>query len=154
MAWLGVEPTPPSASPAARASHRLYIRRGRTPDAAELRPTRANCQTMSAHRRPPLPSRGSTSMVCAICVVAVMGVSVHDIKRRRLRRAAHHGVAAILEIADDGHGNGAVSSTPEGVRLIGMRERAALLGGQLRAGPLAGGGFAVLVMLPTPAGAR
>jgi signal transduction histidine kinase len=37
--------------------------------------------------------------------------------------------------------------------LIGMRERAALHGGQLTAGPAAGGGFAVRVKLPTPDGA-
>ena len=40
-----------------------------------------------------------------------------------------------------------------GLGLIGMRERAALHGGQLSAGPAAGGGFAVKVRLPTPAGA-
>jgi signal transduction histidine kinase len=37
--------------------------------------------------------------------------------------------------------------------LIGMRERAALHGGQLSAGPAAGGGFAVRARLRTPAGA-
>jgi len=34
-----------------------------------------------------------------------------------------------------------------------MRERAALHGGQLSAGPAASGGFAVRVKLPTPEGA-
>jgi signal transduction histidine kinase len=58
-----------------------------------------------------------------------------------------------LEIVDDGRGNGASSSAPGGLGLIGMRERAVLHGGRLTVGPVAGGGFAVRVRLPTPAGA-
>jgi signal transduction histidine kinase len=58
-----------------------------------------------------------------------------------------------VEIVDDGRPNGASSSASGGLGLIGMRERVALHGGQLSAGPAAGGGFAVRVRLPTPAGA-
>jgi signal transduction histidine kinase len=58
-----------------------------------------------------------------------------------------------LEIVDDGRPDGASSSVSGGLGLIGMRERAALHGGQLSAGPAAGGGFAVRVRLRTPAGA-
>jgi signal transduction histidine kinase len=60
-----------------------------------------------------------------------------------------------LEIVDDGRQNGAPASTSRagGLGLVGMRERAALHGGQLTAGPVAGGGFAVRVRLPTPVGA-
>jgi signal transduction histidine kinase len=58
-----------------------------------------------------------------------------------------------IEIVDDGRGNGGPSPTPGGLGLIGMRERAALHGGRLTAGPAAGGGFAVRVTLPTPVGA-
>jgi signal transduction histidine kinase len=58
-----------------------------------------------------------------------------------------------VEIVDDGRPNGGSSSESSGLGLIGMRERAALHGGQLSAGPLTGGGFAVKVRLPTPAGA-
>jgi signal transduction histidine kinase len=58
-----------------------------------------------------------------------------------------------LEIVDDGRGNGHGSPAPGGGHgLIGMRERAGLHGGQLTAGPAPGGGFAVRVRLPTPAG--
>jgi signal transduction histidine kinase len=57
-----------------------------------------------------------------------------------------------VEVIDDGRGNHGPSS-PGGLGLIGMRERAALHGGHLTAGPAAGGGFAVRVTLPTPAGA-
>ena len=59
-----------------------------------------------------------------------------------------------VEIVDDGRGtNGGPAATSGGLGLIGMRERAALHGGQLSAGPAAGGGFAVRVRLPTPEGA-
>jgi signal transduction histidine kinase len=58
-----------------------------------------------------------------------------------------------VEIIDDGHGATGPSGTPGGLGLIGMRERAALHGGQLTAGPAPGGGFAVRVKLPTPDGA-
>jgi signal transduction histidine kinase len=57
-----------------------------------------------------------------------------------------------LEIVDDGRMNGASASRTGGLGLVGMRERAALHGGQLTAGPAASGGFAVRVRLPTPAG--
>jgi signal transduction histidine kinase len=58
-----------------------------------------------------------------------------------------------VEIVDDGRPNGASSSASSGLGLIGMRERAALHGGPLSAGPAAGGGVAVRVRLRTPAGA-
>jgi signal transduction histidine kinase len=58
-----------------------------------------------------------------------------------------------VEIIDDGRPTGAAPPAPGGLGLIGMRERAALHGGQLSAGPAAGGGFAVRVRLPTPVGA-
>ncbi len=57
-----------------------------------------------------------------------------------------------VEIVDDGRPNGASASASGGLGLIGMRERAALHGGQLTAQPGAGGGFAVRVRLRTPAG--
>jgi signal transduction histidine kinase len=58
-----------------------------------------------------------------------------------------------LEIVDDGRGAAAPVQTAGGLGLIGMRERAALHGGQLTAGPVPGGGFAVRVRLPTSDGA-
>jgi signal transduction histidine kinase len=54
-----------------------------------------------------------------------------------------------VEVVDDGRADGAPVPGPGGLGLIGMRERAALHGGQLSAGPLAGGGFRVRVKLPT-----
>jgi signal transduction histidine kinase len=58
-----------------------------------------------------------------------------------------------LEVRDDGTGGApgtAAGTAPEsgGRGLLGMRERAELLGGHLSAGPADGGGFAVLAELP------
>jgi len=58
-----------------------------------------------------------------------------------------------IEITDNGSGKSTPSSLPGGLGLIGMRERAVLHGGTLTAGSVEGGGFAVRVTLPTPAGA-
>ena len=53
-----------------------------------------------------------------------------------------------LEIADDGRGSGVVNSAGGGHGIAGMRERVALHGGRIDAGPRASGGFAVRAQLP------
>jgi signal transduction histidine kinase len=57
-----------------------------------------------------------------------------------------YGEELIVEVSDDGNGalNGAA-----GNGMIGMRERAALLGGTVKAGAASGGGFRVRASLPT-----
>jgi signal transduction histidine kinase len=52
-----------------------------------------------------------------------------------------------LEILDDGSGTPS-SVNGAGHGLIGMRERAALYGGRLEAGPRPGGGYTVHARLP------
>jgi len=62
----------------------------------------------------------------------------------RYERGAVH-----LEVIDDGRGAGssAVAGNGSGHGLVGMRERAALYGGELEAGPRPGGGYRVATTL-------
>ncbi|GAA4601591.1 sensor histidine kinase [Actinoallomurus liliacearum] len=55
-----------------------------------------------------------------------------------------------IEVVDDGRGHGTTTGT--GYGLVGMRERAALLHGDLTAGPRTEGGFRVTARLPLPTG--
>jgi signal transduction histidine kinase len=56
-----------------------------------------------------------------------------------------------IEVTDSGRGGSAAGT---GYGIAGMRERAALLGGEFSAGPRPGGGFRVTARLPVPAPAR
>ena len=55
----------------------------------------------------------------------------------------------VLEVTDDGRG-AAAESDGAGQGVLGMRERAAMLGGTLSAGPRPGGGFRVRAEIPIP----
>lgn len=59
----------------------------------------------------------------------------------------------VLEVTDDGRG-AAAADDGGGHGLLGMRERAALFGGTVSAGPRPGGGFRVHVELPVPTPAQ
>jgi signal transduction histidine kinase len=62
-------------------------------------------------------------------------------------RVAHEPGALRIEVRDDGRGvNGRSTGTGHG--LMGMRERVAVYGGRLDAGPVDGGGFRVTAELP------
>jgi two-component system sensor histidine kinase DesK len=56
------------------------------------------------------------------------------------------------ETGDTGGADGARGTVAPGSGIEGLRERAALLGGRVEAGPLPEGGFRLLVAVPMPAG--
>jgi hypothetical protein len=59
----------------------------------------------------------------------------------------------VVEVADDGHRTANNCADGYGHGLAGMRERVCLLGGELSAGPRAGGGYQVVARIPAEAGA-
>ena len=59
-----------------------------------------------------------------------------------------------LTVVDDGEGGGPSTPSASGFGLIGMAERAKLLGGTFDAGPSASGGWTVEATLPRQAVTR
>jgi signal transduction histidine kinase len=61
---------------------------------------------------------------------------------------AHGQAELVITVTDDGPGPPPSAAASPGLGIVGMRERAAMLGGQLTAGARPGGGFAVVARLP------
>jgi signal transduction histidine kinase len=77
---------------------------------------------------------------------ALTNVTRHARARHATVRLAY-GDGVTVEVTDDGAGG----QVEPGNGIVGMRERAAALGGTLDAGPRPGGGFRVVAHLPSPA---
>jgi signal transduction histidine kinase len=58
--------------------------------------------------------------------------------------------AIVLQVEDDGRGPTDAANGSGGYGIVGMRERAAAVGGVLQAGARPGGGFHVQAKLPAP----
>jgi len=93
-----------------------------------------------------------------------VGAAAYRIVQEALTNALKHaGVAHVqvtlsctpttlhLRVVDDGRASGASPSVGGGRGIVGMSERAKVLGGRLTAGPVAGGGFSVTAVLPLTA---
>jgi signal transduction histidine kinase len=65
---------------------------------------------------------------------------------RSVTVTVHYGPLTEVTVADDGTG----SQAPFGHGLTGMRERVAMLDGEMTAGPTDDGGYEVAVFLPVP----
>jgi signal transduction histidine kinase len=93
------------------------------------------------------------SCVHRVAQEALTNVLKHaDAPRRVEVVLRHHDREVELAVRDDGRGP-AGAGDGQGHGLTGMRERVALHGGTLRAGPRAGGGYEVTARLPAPSGA-
>lgn len=109
---------------------------------------RASLVRMGTARTLP-PGIGLT--VYRICQEALTNVLKHAGPDPTVTVLVHWRAAALeLEISDDGRGASA-GSDGMGQGLLGMRERATMVGGSVSAGPRPGGGFRVRVELPLPA---
>jgi signal transduction histidine kinase len=110
--------------------------------------------------RRPLPSDVDLAAY-RIVQESLTNVARHARSARAWVRLRYEDGALALEVADDGGDDGggrvgtngvggrtAESASGTGNGIVGMRERASTLGGELRAGPRAGGGFTVSARLP------
>jgi signal transduction histidine kinase len=79
---------------------------------------------------------------------ATTNVLKHAHARRVDIRVHYTETMLAVDVRDDGAGNGADPTSSSGHGLIGMRERVALFGGELRAGRNPAGGFSVHARLP------
>lgn len=84
---------------------------------------------------------------------ALTNVVRHSGSRSAEVRIAYGSEGIRLRIDDEGPATGG-DAGGSGNGLVGMRERAAALGGTIDAGPRPGGGFRVRAQLPLPSGSR
>jgi len=105
------------------------------------------------YRVPDAAGIGAPTQQAAYRIVqeALTNVTKHAAARRVEVAVRADGGLLQVSVVDDGLGPGAASAT-DGRGLLGMRERAQLLGGSFRAGPRPGGGFEVRAELPMGGG--
>ena len=99
----------------------------------------------------PLPTLPAATELAAYRIVqeALTNVTRHAHATSATVRVDAGAGGLTVEVTDDGSGGGPADAAAGGGNgLVGMRERAASLGGTVEAGPRVGGGFRVLARLP------
>jgi signal transduction histidine kinase len=137
----GPQPPPGTASPGLAGLGQLT---------AATRDAGVHIEVAWHGQRRPLPADVDT---CAFRIIqeAVTNVVRHAGTPRCRVSIDQRDDELAIEVTDDGCGP---ATTGSGYGIAGMRERAALLHGQLTAGPRPEGGFRVAARLPMPAAAR
>jgi signal transduction histidine kinase len=90
-----------------------------------------------------------------LCAYRILQEALTNVRRHAPGAPVEVGVEyspETLRLSVRDHGPGAPSPDLDGHGLLGMRERAIMVGGAFRAGPAAGGGFAVEAVLPLAGG--
>ena len=110
---------------------------------------RAGGMRLAADLPDPLPDvpDGVALTAHRIAQEALTNVRKHAGDAQVRLTVAYDGRVLSLDVVDDGRG-AAAPDAGNGLGLLGMRERVAVHGGTLHAGPAAGGGFAVSARLP------
>ncbi len=104
-------------------------------------------EMVGAERRLP---RGVEGVAYRALQEALTNVVRHSGASRARVRIVHEPSWTTVEVSDDGRGT--VGPPAAGNGITGMRERAALVGGEVDVGPAEGGGFRVVVRLPVDGG--
>ena len=100
--------------------------------------------------RPPVPA-GVDLSAYRIVQEGLTNVLKHAGSATAGVRVHYETDAVTVEVVDDGRGSAAPRGGDGGHGLVGMRERVAVYGGTLDAGPQPGGGFRVVARLPMAA---
>ncbi|WP_235912276.1 sensor histidine kinase [Ruania zhangjianzhongii] len=139
---------------------------GRGDAALTPQPAQADLDTLVAHVRDTGLAVSLVRMGTARALPPGAGLTIYRIAQESLTNILKHAgpgagatvllqwtpASLVLQIDDDGRG-AAASSDGAGQGLLGMRERATMLGGTLATGPRPGGGYRVHAEIPVPAGA-
>ena len=112
--------------------------------AASLRGVRIDVVVQEAERLSPAVERG----LYRIAQQAVANAVRHSDARRVVVRLEHRADQVVLRVEDDGGGFDPASVPPDRFGLVGMRERARLLGGTLTVESAPGDGSVVDVRIP------
>jgi signal transduction histidine kinase len=117
-------------------------------------PLRAAGLGVGVHREgDPAPLPAGVDLSAYRIVQEALTNTLRHARASRAEVTLSYGADAVeLEVTDDGSGVSAGDPGAPGQGLMGMRERAALLGGTLEAGPLPRGGYRVHARLPLEAG--